>query len=198
MRRGTPRRWATVVAAMASVGETIAPRTKAAAHGSPATVWTTAATTKVVIKHEPYREERDRPDVGPKVAPRGKERRDVQQRRQEQQEHELRVEPHPRKTGHEPEHRTTEDEQDRVRYLEPRGERGQRRHSHQKADDYLNLGQSSPSFLPIPPVQTNRSVMSWVTSANSPSSPRSVCICSLSISLPSCSRSLTSTETMYS
>jgi hypothetical protein len=53
MRRGTPRRWATVVAAIASVGETIAPRTKAAAHGSPATACTTAATTKVVINTRP-------------------------------------------------------------------------------------------------------------------------------------------------
>src|ERR671912_399124 len=48
MRRGTPRRWATAVAAMASVGETIAPRTKAAAHGSPVAVWTTAP-----IRREP-------------------------------------------------------------------------------------------------------------------------------------------------
>ena len=53
MRRGTPRRWATVVAAMASVGETMAPSTKAAAQGSPVTVWTTAATTKVVISTSP-------------------------------------------------------------------------------------------------------------------------------------------------
>jgi hypothetical protein len=53
MRRGTPRRWATAVAAMASVGETIAPRTKAAAHGIPVTVWTTAPTTKVVISTSP-------------------------------------------------------------------------------------------------------------------------------------------------
>src|SRR5215217_7968222 len=53
MRRGTPRRWATVVAAMASVGETIAPRTKAATHGIPMTVWTTAATPKVVISTSP-------------------------------------------------------------------------------------------------------------------------------------------------
>ncbi len=53
MRRGTPRRWATVVAAMASVGETIAPRTKAAAQGSPVKVWTTTATTKVVIRTSP-------------------------------------------------------------------------------------------------------------------------------------------------
>src|SRR5215208_7026512 len=53
LRRGTPRRWATVVAAMASVGETIAPRTKAAAHGRGVTAWTTAATTKVVISTSP-------------------------------------------------------------------------------------------------------------------------------------------------
>src|ERR671916_1808927 len=53
MRRGTPRRWATVVAAMASVGETIAPSTNAAAQGRSVTVWTTAATTRVVISTSP-------------------------------------------------------------------------------------------------------------------------------------------------
>src|ERR687894_2146448 len=53
MRRGTPRRWATVVAAMASVGETMAPSTNAAAHGSPATACTTAPTTNVVIRTRP-------------------------------------------------------------------------------------------------------------------------------------------------
>src|ERR687898_2575323 len=53
MRRGTPRRWATEVAAMASVGETMAPSTKAAPQGSPTTVWATEATTKVVISTSP-------------------------------------------------------------------------------------------------------------------------------------------------
>ena len=53
MRRGTPRRWATVVAAMASVGETIAPSRNAAAHGRGVTAWITAPTTNVVIKTRP-------------------------------------------------------------------------------------------------------------------------------------------------
>ncbi len=37
IRRGTPSRWAMDVAAIASVGETMAPSTKAAGHDSPTT-----------------------------------------------------------------------------------------------------------------------------------------------------------------
>jgi hypothetical protein len=48
MRRGMPRRWAMDVAAIAFVGETMAPRTKAAPHGSPTAQWATAATVQTV------------------------------------------------------------------------------------------------------------------------------------------------------
>jgi hypothetical protein len=100
---------------------------------------------------EAYREERDRPDVRPKVAPRSKYRRDVQQRRQEQQEYELGVELHLRQTRNQPEHRSPDDEQDRVGHLDPRGERGKRCHRHEKADDYLNLRQTRTSRPPTSP-----------------------------------------------
>ena len=53
MRRGTPRRWATEVAAIASVGETMAPRTKAEAQGNPTAQWATAATMQVVVSTSP-------------------------------------------------------------------------------------------------------------------------------------------------
>jgi hypothetical protein len=52
-RWGKPKRSAIAVAATASVAETIAPKTNAAPHGSPATQWATAATTTVVISTSP-------------------------------------------------------------------------------------------------------------------------------------------------
>ncbi len=128
MRRGTPRRWATVVAAMASVGETIAPRTKAAAHGSPVTVWTTAPTTKVVISTSPTASSEIALMLARKSRHEVKIAETYKQRRQEQQEHELGIQLHRRQSRNEPERRSAENQQDRVRYLQPRGERGQRRH----------------------------------------------------------------------
>ena len=53
-RRGTRSRWAIAVAAIGSVGETIAPSTTAAFHESPAiAAWATAATPNVVAITSP-------------------------------------------------------------------------------------------------------------------------------------------------
>ena len=57
--------------------------------------------------------------VAAKAVEVGEERRDVEQRRQEQHEHELRVELDIRHAGHEPDAEAAEDEQDRVRHAEP-------------------------------------------------------------------------------
>lgn len=90
---------------------------------------------------------------------------------------------------HEPERQPAEYENDRVRDLYAVGERGQRRNGR-KQDEYgLYLGQGSP-FL-----YTNRSAMSWVTSASSRSSGSNRCISSLAMSRPSFSISSTSKVT---
>ena len=53
IRRGTPSRRAIAVAAIGSVGETIAPSVNAAAHGSPTTSCATTATATVVASTSP-------------------------------------------------------------------------------------------------------------------------------------------------
>ena len=53
-RRGRPSRWAIAVAAIGSVGETIAPSTKAGGQSRPGiTAWATAATATIVASTSP-------------------------------------------------------------------------------------------------------------------------------------------------
>ena len=53
IRRGSPRRPATAVAATGSGGDTIAPSTTATAHGIPSTEWASSATAAVVTSTSP-------------------------------------------------------------------------------------------------------------------------------------------------
>ena len=73
------------------------------------TRWATAATTKVVIKTSPTASSEIALQVRPEVAPGGKERRDVEQRRQEQQEHDVGLQLDLRQPRHEAERRASED-----------------------------------------------------------------------------------------
>ena len=138
------------VAAIGSVGETIAPSTKAAAQGSSGTIaCATTATATIVSEDEPDREHPDRSHVRAQVAERGEERRPVEERRQHADEHEVGRQlelGHPRD---EAEREPAEHEQDRVRDPHPRHEHEQRGagdEQHEQGGDVLlvQLGQDSP------------------------------------------------------
>ena len=117
-----------VAAASGSVGETIAPRTKAASQGRPGT--SACAAQATAHEHESYRAERERADVGPEVAEVREDRLAVEDRRQEDDEHELGFEPHLGQPGDEPEQGTAQDEHDRVRYRQQAGQSAQAHDGH--------------------------------------------------------------------
>ena len=101
------------------MGETIAPSTNAAGHDMPSiTAWATTATAPRGREHEPDREQADRADVLAQLPQPGEERRRVEQRRQEDQQDEVRLELDVRDAGDEPEPEAAEDEEDRIRHVE--------------------------------------------------------------------------------
>ena len=83
------------------------------------------------------RQKRDRAQVGAEILPGGEDRRDIKEGRQEQEEHDLRVELDLRKDRHEAEDKPAEDEQDRVGDLDPVGECRERSHRDEQDEDRL-------------------------------------------------------------
>ena len=126
--RGTPSRRAIEVAASGSVGETIAPRTNALGHErSSMNACATTATPTVVAADESDREQADRSDVRPEITERREERRAVEQRREDAEEDELRLE---LELGHcrdDADREAAEHEQDRIRDPQRRSDREHRR-----------------------------------------------------------------------
>src|SRR5215211_7490033 len=94
-------------------------------------------------QHQADGEKRDRPQVRPEIAPGGEYGRDVQERRQEEEEHHIGLELDPRQEPHEAQRQPTEDEQDRVGNLDPIGEGRERGDRDEKDEDrlYLRHGQ---------------------------------------------------------
>src|SRR5215208_1527583 len=89
-RRGASRRRMMVAAASGSVGETIAPRTKAASQGRPGmSACAAQATAHIVASTSPTHAERERTQVGPEVAEVREDRRGVEKRRQEDDQHDF-------------------------------------------------------------------------------------------------------------
>ncbi len=86
-------------------------------------------------EHERDRAERDRAQVPAQVAQRGEVRRVEQQRRQEDEEDELRVELDVRHAGREADEAAADHEQDRVRHVEQARQRGQRRDRDEEEED---------------------------------------------------------------
>ena len=134
MRRGARTRRATSVAAIASVGETIAPSVNALPHDRPLTAACEAAATQHVVAVT-------RPTASSEIGRRfwrrsrrpGEEGRRVEERRQDRDEHEIRRKLQVRQPGHEAEHEAAADERDRNRQPAHRGrdehhaERGEER-----------------------------------------------------------------------
>jgi hypothetical protein len=88
-------------------------------------------------QHEPHGEQGDRAQIGAQVAQVRKERAEVEQRRQEDDEDEVGLQPHVRQHGQRAHHRPAEHEQDGVRDLQAVGRCGQPgdRHQERHEDD---------------------------------------------------------------
>ena len=126
--RGTPSRRAIAVAAIGSVGETIAPSTKALGHVNPS-IERVRDDRDADGGHddEADREQPDRPYVGSQVAERGEEGGAVEERRQHAEEDELRLELDVRHSRDDADRQPAEHEQDRIRDAQSRGDREHRR-----------------------------------------------------------------------
>ncbi len=84
--------------------------------------------------YEPDCEEPDRADVGAEIAERGEERGPVEERRQDAEEDELRLELEVGHARHEPDREPADDEQDRIRDPHGGGKREERRDDDQEAE----------------------------------------------------------------
>ena len=87
-------------------------------------------------EHEPDRERADRPDVLPQLPQPGEVRRRVEQRRQEDQQHEVWLELEVRDARDEPEPEPAEDEEDGIRHVEHARRRDQNGHREQQPDEH--------------------------------------------------------------
>ncbi len=77
-------------------------------------------------KHQPDREQRQRPHVPSKIAQRREECGRIQERRQDRDEHDIRSQRDMRDARNEADRQTAENEQDRIRDPQERREREQR------------------------------------------------------------------------
>jgi hypothetical protein len=84
--------------------------------------------------------------VGPEVAEVREDRRAVEKRRQEDDQHDIEVEPHLGQSGNGSEQGAA-DEHDRIRYRQVAGERAQARDGHQQSEDQ-KLGSGIPRVCP--------------------------------------------------
>ena len=138
IRRGTARRAATAVAAISSGGATIAPSAMATAHGMPGIrACAVARGRERAGHHEPDGERPDRAQVRAQAAQRSVERRDVEQRGQDHEEDEVRIDPDPRGARHEPQREPADHEEDRVGDVEPPRDRDERGDRDQQSQDEL-------------------------------------------------------------
>ena len=96
----------------------------------------TSATAQRGGQHEPDREQADRADVLLQLPQPGEERRRVEQRRQEDQQDEIRLELDVRDAGDEPEPEAAEDEEDRVRDVEDARRGDEDGHGEQQAGEH--------------------------------------------------------------
>ena len=121
--------------ATASVGDTIAPSTKDSAQPRPTTSWATTATAAIVTNTRGMASAAIAVTFRRSSRDRGEEGGAVQQRRQEDQQHDVRVELHGRHAGQEADHRAAEHERDRVGNAQQAREHGERGCGHQEAED---------------------------------------------------------------
>ena len=134
-RRGAPSWRAIAVAATGSVGETMAPSANATAQGRPMSSWPTTATAQVVASTNPIEVSDKRAGVGAQRPQIREEGRHVEQRRQEDHQHQVGVELDVRDAGQVAERDRPEHEHDRVRDAEQPSDDAQRRDRDAQAED---------------------------------------------------------------
>jgi hypothetical protein len=98
-------------------------------------------------QHQPDREERDRPCVGLDVADRGREGSAEEDRREQQKEDDVGLELDRRETGHEAEHQSAGDQQDRIRDTDTPRQVGQGDDDHEQAEDQFDRSELEPAEL---------------------------------------------------
>jgi hypothetical protein len=109
--------------------------------------WATAATVSIVVSTRPIASS-ESGLMDAQVAERGEERRRVEERRQDRDQHDVRVEGHVRNARDEAEREPAEHEQDRVRQLQDRSQREQRGHGgEQPEQDERVLGGEVHAFI---------------------------------------------------
>jgi hypothetical protein len=87
-------------------------------------------------EHEPDREQADRADVLAQLAQPGEERRRVEQRGQEDEQHEIRLELDVRDARDQPEPEASEHEEDRIRHVEHARRSDENRDGEQQAGEH--------------------------------------------------------------
>ena len=123
MIRGVPSRRKTVVAARASVGPTIAPSVNATGQLMPGTsACATTATTTIVNRTRPIDSRRSGAEVRAQIPDRGFGRGGEEQRRQEDEQDEVRLELDAGKARDEGQRETTQHEQCRIRHADAAGD----------------------------------------------------------------------------
>src|SRR6185436_13149866 len=96
--------------------------------------------------HEPDRERADRAEIRPQAPQRSGERRDVEERWQDDEEDQVRVDLDARGAGHEPEGEPADHEEDRIGDAEPSRDRDQRGDRDQQSQDELGALHGSRSL----------------------------------------------------
>ena len=96
-------------------------------------------------EHQAQRQQRDRPSLPPQLARRGHVASREQDRRQKQEQDDLRLELDPGKAGHEGDDEPAEDHEDRVRHPDPPRDPGQQRDETQKQNDRTDRVHGSAS-----------------------------------------------------
>ena len=136
MRRGSPILRATAVAATASGGATTAPIANETGHEMPGmSACTMAPTPKVVNTTRPTESSRIGPSVGVEVDERGLDRRGVEQRWQQPEQHHLGLEMDLGDAGHVRRHHADRDQQQRRREVQAVGQGRERQHGHGEGDE---------------------------------------------------------------
>ena len=101
-------------------------------------------------EHEADREQRDRRPVRLQLVCGDRDRRRVQQRRQEDEEDDVRVELGRRQARDEPDDQPAEHQRDRVRHARAQAEARQDGDGEQQEDEQLDLGHGTISLLNVP------------------------------------------------
>ena len=145
-----PSRSSTAAAETGSVGPSTAPSTNAAAHGMPSTALATAATAAIVTSTSPTASSVIGAQFASQLVRGDRDRGRVQQRRQEDEEDDVRVELGRRQARDEPDDQPAEHQRDRVRHAGAQAEAGQHRDGEQQEDEQLDLGHGTISLLNVP------------------------------------------------